>query len=107
MDIDRILVQCRFSKRYQGYRDLREGVRMVIENENRLLRITGIYQQIADKHMVSRECVERNLRTVINYSWANGGKEQLELLSGGKLYEKPTTGEVLEIIAYYIKENSS
>ena len=105
-DIDRVLRHCRFSRRYQGYRELREGVRIVMENDNSLLRVTGIYHQIAEKYDVSWESVERNLRTLINCSWDNGGKEQLESLAGGKFYQKPTTGEVLEIIAYYMKDDS-
>ena len=102
MDIDKILVKCRFSKRYMGYRELKEGVRIVVEDENELLRLTGIYQKVAERFSVSKESVERNMRTVINRSWDNGGREPLEKLCGGKLYDKPSNGEVLEIISYYI-----
>ena len=107
MDIDNVLIQCRFSRRYRGYHVLRDSIRLVMENESKLLRITHIYDQVAEKQNMSRESVERNLRTVISYSWAHGGKEQLELLSGGKLYDKPTSGEVIEMIAYYMKMNKN
>ena len=103
MNIEELLRLCRFSKRYQGYQAFRECLYIVLENEDTLLYLTEIYIDAAHKCHTSWKHVERNIRTMLDYSWKTGGKEQLESLSGGILYEKPTIGEVLEILACYIK----
>ena len=106
MNIEEVLMKCRFSKRYQGYHAFRECLLIALDNEETLLYMTGIYMDAAKKLHISWKLVERNIRTMLNYSWNNGGKEQLEHLSGGKLYEKPTIGEVLEILVFYLKEQT-
>ena len=107
MDMEQLLRQCKFSKRYQGYQAFLECLYIALENEDSLLYITGIYMDVGQKSHVSWKRVERNIRTMLDYSWRTGGKEQLESLSGGALYEKPTTGEVLEILTCYIKKHTN
>ncbi len=104
MNIEKVLNQCRFSKRYRGHRELEECIRIVVEDEDNLLYLTGIYQKTADKYHVSLGNIERNIRTIVDYSWGHGGKEQLELLTGAKYYDKPTVGEIIEILACYVIE---
>lgn len=106
MDMEQLLEQCRFSKRYQGYYALQECIRIALENEENLLYMTGIYMDAAQKFHISWSCVERNIRTALDYSWKNGGKEQLEILVGRVFYEKPTVSEVIEILTCYIKAHS-
>lgn len=105
MNMEQLLRKCGFSKRYRGFLALQECVCIVLENEDALLYMTAIYNEVGSKNHISWNCVERNIRTLVNSSWENGGKEQLELLAGGVLYEKPTVGEVIEILACYIKEH--
>ena len=103
MDAEQLLKQCRFSKRYQGYQCLIECIRIASEDEEKLLYVTEIYTDVAQKFNISWKSVERNIRTAFDYSWKNGGKEQLELLAGGTFYEKPTVGEIIEIFTCYIR----
>ena len=105
MTIDQLLKQCRFSKRYQGYQVFSECLRIALENEETLLYVTGIYIDAAKKYNTSWHHVERNIRTMLDHSWKTGGKEELERLSGGILYEKPTVGETIEIMVCYLKEH--
>lgn len=104
--MDKILRQCRFSKRHQGYRELQECINIVLQNEERLLYMTGIYMEVAENFHISWGGVERNIRTAFEYAWTNGGKEQMEKIAGGAFYGKPTVSEVIEILACYIKEHS-
>lgn len=103
MDIEQIFRQCRFSKRYQGYYALWECLCIALENEDELLYMTGIYVEAAKKCHTSWQQVERNIRTMLDHSWQNGGKEVLEEFAGGVLYKKPTVGEVIEILTSYLK----
>lgn len=105
MEVEKLLKQCKFSRRHQGYYALRECIRIVLADENRLLYISGIYYDVADILNVSFSAVERNIRTARDYSWRNGGKEQFEKLAGGNMDGKPTVSEVIEIMACYIKEH--
>lgn len=105
MSLDKILMYCNFSKRYQGYQELKECISIALEEEERLMFISGIYIDVAKKHKILPSSVDRNIRTLITHAWKQGGKEPLETISGGKLYEKPSVSEVLEIIVCYIKEH--
>lgn len=102
--IEKTLLYCRFSMRYQGYRELRECIKIAVEKEERLMYVGGIYQEVAEKYHISASGVERNIRTVLNRAWENGSKEPLEELAGGKLYERPSVSEVIEMLACYLKE---
>ena len=104
MNIERILLECRFSRRYRGYRELEECVKLALEKEERLLCVYGIYTEVGRKHNISASGVERNIRTLLNHAWNNGGKEPLERISGGKIYDRPSVSEVIEIITCYLKE---
>lgn len=103
MNIEEVMRFCRFSRCYHGYKELIECVQLAFEKEERLLYVTGIYQEVAKKHHISASGVERNIRTMIRYAWKNGGREPLEKISGGKLYEKPTVSDVMEILVCYLK----
>ena len=105
MKMETLLSRCRFSRRFQGYRALTECINIALEDENRLLCLTDIYKEAAEKCGVSWKRLERNLRTMLDYSWKNGGMRQLEEVSGGIFYEKPTVGDVIEVIVCYLREN--
>jgi len=106
MELDELFKQCKFSRRYQGYNALRECLRIVLEDEESLLYMTGIYAEAAKRCHVSWTHVERNIRTMLDNSWKNGGKEPLEMIAGEVLYTKPTVGEVIESLTYYLKAHS-
>ena len=103
--MDKILRQCKFSKRHQGYRELRECIRIVLIDEERLLHVTGIYSEVAKTFDITWSGVERNIRTAFDYAWVNGGREEMEKMAGGVFYGKPTISEVIEVLACYTKEH--
>ena len=107
MTLEQLLKQCKFSKRYQGYHAFRECLLITLENEESLLYLTQIYIDAGKRCNCSWKQIERNIRTMLDYSWKMGGKEQLEYLSGSVFYEKPAVGEVIEIFTCYLKEHPS
>ena len=106
MNMEEVFRQCRFSKRYYGYRALQECLQIVMEDEDRLLCVTGIYMEAARRCQTSQQRVERNIRTMLEESWRNGGRETLEKMAGGKLYARPSVGEALEMLSCYLKEQA-
>ena len=102
MKVKALLRKCRFSKRYRGYQELEECIRLIRNDEERLLCITEVYKDVGNSFRISWSGVERNIRTLINVSWKSGGKEYLENAIGVKLYEKPTVCELIEMLACYL-----
>lgn len=104
---DKLLQNARFSKRYQGYHYLLLCVELASEDESRLCSlIKQIYQPVADQYQLTYQDIERNIRTARDYAWQNGGKEFIEKISGGKFYEPPAVGELIEILAGYLNEDN-
>ncbi len=104
MKLEQALQYCKFSRRYKGYRELLDCVKIAMEEEDRLLYVSGIYCEVAKQYQISPSGVERNIRTLVDHAWKNGAKESLESLSGGKMYEKPSVSEVIEIFVCYMEK---
>ena len=105
MDVEKILRHCRFSKCYHGFLALKECVLIALENEERLLYVTDIYNEVARKFHLSGSGIERNIRTALSRAWQNGGRERMEALAGCRFLEKPAVSEVIELLTCYIKEH--
>ena len=103
MTLEQALQYCKFSKRYKGYKELLDCVNIALEEEDRLLYVSGIYCEVAKTHHISPSGVERNIRTLVDHAWKNGAKDSLESLSGGKMYDKPTVSEVIEILVRHME----
>lgn len=103
---EKLLREAKFSRRYQGYEYLVICVSRVVEEDSRLCAlIKEVYQPVADMYHVTYKAVERDIRTVRDNAWDNGGKEVIERISGGKFYDPPSVGELIEILAEYLKKN--
>lgn len=105
MNLEKLFQLCRFSKRYRGYYMFRDCLHIILEDEEALQYMTGIYMDVAKKYHTLWKGVERNIRTMLDYSWRTGGKEQFELLTGTALNGRLTTGETLELLTDYVKEH--
>ena len=105
MNLEQLFTWCKFSKRYQGYHLFRECLQITLSDENTLLYLTAIYMDAGKKSSHTWKQVERNIRTMLDYAWKAGGREQMEMLAGCPLQQKPTVGEVLEIFTCYVKSH--
>lgn len=83
---------------YKGYNYIVHALCLTQEDERRLLYITKqLYPLIAAEFDTNVQCVERNIRTVINSCW----KEQRELVQEACPYTlklRPSTSEFLDIL---------
>ena len=66
--------------------------------------MTGLYPAVA-KHFegASVSSVERTLRSLRDRQWAKGNVDLLREMAGFNLQVKPTTGEFIDIIRYYME----
>lgn len=103
-ELDQLMRNVHFSKRYQGYRYLRRCIMLAAEDEERLtMLVKGIYWQVAEEYHQPPCVVERNIRTMRDRAWAKGGKEALEQLTGMSYPWAPSVGELIEIFLEQVK----
>lgn len=87
----------------KGYQYLREAVRMVLNDQDVINRITKeLYPGIAKKFDTSASKVERAMRHAIEVAWSRGRLDAVNKLYGYKVFspdDKPTNGEFIALIA--------
>lgn len=106
--IFQVLHNIGIKRTYLGYYHLATAIRLVMENEERLLYIhKWLYQEVAFFHETTPFCVERNIRTVKMRCWKSGNRTQLETIAGCPLNQMPSNSEFIDILSCYIKEHSS
>lgn len=86
----------------KGYQFLRCGVKMVIEQPDRINRITKeLYPGIARKFGTSASKVERAMRHAIEVAWTRGRLDTVNQMYGYKVFQKddkPTNGEFISCV---------
>lgn len=86
------------TSKYKGYYYVAEAVNMA------KVKITkDIYPILARKYKSTPSNVEHNIRTLVNICWINH-KEDLELIAGCSMEDKPTNSEFIDILAYYLNK---
>ena len=83
------------------------AVELTHDDPELLLYITkGLYPAVAEKFEgASGETVERNIRSARDHVWAKGDLDRLREMAGFHLRSKPTTGEFIDIIRYYMESH--
>ena len=87
----------------KGYQFLREAIKLVIEQPDRINRITKeLYPAIARRFGTSSSKVERAIRHAIEVAWSRGRIDTLNRAFGCRVAipeEKPTNGEFIALVA--------
>lgn len=95
----------------KGYHFLREAIKMVVENNDVINRITKeLYPGIAKKYNTTPSKVERAIRHSIDVAWNRGKVENINKLFGYVVYDKndkPTNGEFIALVADKLSMESS
>ncbi|MBR5561109.1 MAG: sporulation transcription factor Spo0A [Clostridia bacterium] len=95
----------------KGYQYLREAVRMVMENPERMGRITKeLYPGIAHRFGTTSSKVERAIRHAIEVAWNRGRIDALDEAFGRNvcsLDDKPTNGEFIALCSSKISMKNS
>ena len=89
---------------YQGLKCLIQGVDLAYEDQDLLMAVTKeLYPEIARCVGGNGKRVERNLRTVTRVCWDFGDREFLNEVAGFRLYEQPTSREMIDYLVHYIR----
>ena len=87
----------------KGYQFLRQAIKLVIEQPDRINRITKeLYPAIARRFGTSSSKVERAIRHAIEVAWSRGRIDTLNRAFGCRVAipeEKPTNGEFIALVA--------
>lgn len=84
--------------RLKGYKMTILAVEFGIEDEDRLQCIQErLYKPVAKQVGCDYHCVERNIRTVIDYAWRNN-PTYLSRLAGYQLTQPPTVTHFLDML---------
>ena len=87
----------------KGYLYLREAVRMVMEDQGLINRITKeLYPGVAKRHDTTASKVERAMRHAIEVAWNRGRVDNINKLLGCQVFsqnDRPTNGEFIAMVA--------
>jgi two-component system response regulator (stage 0 sporulation protein A) len=87
----------------KGYQYLREAVKMVVEEQTLINRITKeLYPGIGRHFDTTASKVERAIRHAIEVAWTRGKIENINQVFGHNIYtrnDKPTNGEFIALVA--------
>lgn len=101
--ISNIFITVGIPAHIKGYQYLRDGIKLVVENSQKINSITKcLYPEIAKRFGTTSSKVERAIRHAIEVAWNRGKIENINNLFGTKIYtanEKPTNGEFIALIA--------
>ena len=94
------------SKSYTGYDYVVYGIQLMLEDKECVTCITkSLYLDIARHYNTTWNCVEKNIRTVVNAIWDSGNAELREKVFGrSKKKKRPTNKEFFKYLYDYITE---
>lgn len=94
-----IMHELGFSAKHNGSRYIAESVAMAVESPLVLHNLnTGLYRRLSDQLNISKDCIERSIRTSIARANGDGKLEE-------KIGEKPTNKACIRYILHQIKPN--
>ncbi len=88
----------------KGYLYLVDALQLALDDERNLILFSKtMFVKIADKYNTDPSNVDRNIRTLINQCWNSSFREELQRIAPYRLEKKPTVGEFIDIVYWYIK----
>ena len=103
-----ILLSLGIPAHLKGFQYLREAVRLVLEQPERIRRLTkGLYPVVALRCGASASQVERAIRHAIEVGWNRGRVDALNTAFGCRVVipeEKPSNGEFIALMVELLQE---
>lgn len=104
LDAERLLRLLGVSGKLSGFRYAVYMIEQVRDqSEDTLLITKQLYMQTAEHFNTTPNCVERNLRTLIQSCWSYPDHSFLNLIAGAELKQAPTNSQFVDILAAYLR----
>ena len=92
---------------YQGFHYLCYALYLCMQDDSYLLSVyKRLYTDVAEHLSVSRDSVERCIRTIVTVCWYKGNRSLLIEMASYNLIQKPTNGEFMDILFNYLKQQA-
>ncbi len=107
LEIEYLIRSLGIGATYRGYRYLRYGIQLCLDDEDYLLSVSKLlYPQIAKHYGTTSYSVEKDLRTIIKVCWDRGNKQLLQEIALRPLCSRPPSGEFFDILTAHLKHKS-
>ncbi len=104
LNAERLLRSLGVSGKLSGFYFAVYMLELVRQKPEHILLVTKrLYKQTAQHFDTSSNCVERNLRTLVQACWRQPDHTLLEQISGRPLTQPPTNTEFLDMLAAYLR----
>lgn len=101
--VEQVLRSLRINGRLKGMQYLIYAITETVRDPARTKLITkDLYPKIARLYGSTASRVERDIRSAIRISWVYA-QEELEQVAGYHLLKRPTNGEFIDFVAFYIR----
>ena len=105
LDAERLLRMLGASGKLAGFRQTAYMIEQAREHPECVELITKrLYRDTARAFHTSSNCVERNLRTVIQTCWRYPDHSFLNLIMGIPLVQPPTNTQFIDMLAAYLRD---
>lgn len=90
---------------YLGFYYIATAVELVLGNEEGTYQCKWLYNEVAKKFRTTPYCVERDIRTIVEYIWKNGDRNKLRVVIPYLTDVKPKNGQLIDGLAHYLRAN--
>lgn len=101
--ISNIFIAIGIPPHIMGYRYLRTGIKMAVEEPEIINNVTKkLYPSIAEKYKTTASKVERAIRHAIEVAWGRSRSDAISAIFGVRVYvadERPTNSEFIALVA--------
>lgn len=107
MQVEAILRSMGGNGLYAGYESMALCIRLVLNHPKTLLALQKeVYSAVAKEQGTSVSCLKRRLDIFLDVLWRNAKPEQWRTL-GLSVCERPTVGEFIEAVVWYIQSKQA
>ena len=107
LDAERLLRLLGVSGKLSGFYFAVYMLERVQEKPEYVLLITKrLYRQTAQHFNTTTNCVERNLRTLVQACWRQPDHSMLDQIAGCPLSQPPTNTQCLDMLASYLRKSA-
>ena len=107
LDAERLLRLLGVSGKLSGFYFAVYMLEQVQEKPECVLLITKHpYRQTAQHFNTTTNCVERNLRTIVQACWRQSNHSMLDQIAGCPLSQPPTNTQFIDMLASYLRKSA-
>ena len=102
--IENVLRRTGMGGTHKGFWMMVWSISLALEDPMVLCAVTAaLYPRVAEICGMSKQCVMRDMRSLVEWCWNFGDREALYEIMGRRIIEKPTVGEFIDLVAGHIR----